>query len=194
MKALGIIGSPRKDGNTAHLLKKTLGVLEEGDVETETIFLKDYEINPCEDCSEYCEKHNKCKMEDGMQELFVKLRESDIIILAGPTYMGGVTSRMRAFMERTWPLRKGQLKNKIGSSIIVGRREIGVSTIEMSEYFDRLKIIKIPGILGYAFKKDDILKDQEAIKSSKILGNQLLDSIKNYKKMEEKGYEEPYII
>ena len=64
MKALGFIGSPRKDGNTAYLLKKTLGVLEEGDVETETIFLKDYKINPCEDCSEYCEKHNKCKIED----------------------------------------------------------------------------------------------------------------------------------
>ena len=191
MKALGIIGSPRKDGNTAYLLNKTLGVLEEGDVETETIFLKDYKINPCEDCSDYCEKHNKCKIEDGMQELFVKLRKTNVIILASPTYMGGVTSRMRAFMERTWPLRKGQLKNKIGTSIVVGRREIGTTAMEMSEYFDRLKIIKIPGILGYSFKKDDILEDQEAIRSSERLGNQLLELIK---KMEEKRYEEPIVI
>jgi len=191
MRALGIIGSPRKDGNTAYLLKKTLEVLEEGDVDTEIIFLKDYEINPCEDCSEYCEKHNKCKIEDGMQELFVKLRKSNVIILASPTYMGGATSRMRAFMERTWLLRKGQLKNKIGTSIVVGRREIGTTAMEMSEYFDRLKIIKIPGILGYSFKKDDILEDQEAIKSSERLGNQLLELIK---KMEEKRYEEPIVI
>ena len=191
MRALGIIGSPRKDGNTAYLLKKTLEVLEEGDVDTEIIFLKDYEINPCEDCSEYCEKHNKCKIEDGMQELFVKLRKSNVIILASPTYMGGATSRMRAFMERTWLLRKGQLKNKIGTSIVVGRREIGTTAMEMSEYFDRLKIIKIPGILGYSFKKDDILEDQEAIKSSERLGDQLLELIK---KMEEKRYAEPIII
>jgi multimeric flavodoxin WrbA len=191
---LGIIGSPRKDGNTAYLLKKTLGVLEKGNVETETIFLKDYRINPCGDCSEYCEKHNKCKIKDGMQEMSVKLRECDIIILASPTHMGGITSRMRAFMERTWPLRKGQLKDKIGTSIVGGRREIGVSVLEMSEYFDRMKIIKIPGILGYAFEKDDILEDQEAIKSSERLGDQLLNLIKKYKRMEEKGYEEPYII
>ena len=194
MKALGVIGSPRKDGNTAYLLKKTLEVLEEGDAETETIFLKDYEINPCGDCSEYCEKHNECKIKDGMQELFVKLRESHLIILASPTYMGGITSRMRAFMERTWPLRKGQLKDKIGTSIVVGRRDIGVSILEMSEYFDRMKIIKIPGIFGYAFEKDDILEDQEAIKSSERLGKQLLDLIKRFKRMEEKRYEEPYII
>jgi multimeric flavodoxin WrbA len=191
MRALGIIGSPRKDGNTAYLLNKTLGILEDGKVETETIFLKDYEINPCGDCREYCEKHNKCKIEDGMKDLFLKLRRSNVIIPASPTYMGGVTSRMRTFMERTWPLRNGTLKNKIGTSIVVGRREIGISAIEMNEYFDKLKIIKIPGVIGYAFEKNDILEDQEAIKSSERLGDQLLDLIK---KMEEKRYEEPIVI
>jgi multimeric flavodoxin WrbA len=191
MKALGIIGSPRKGGNTTYLLNKVLRVLEEGDIETETIFLKDYKINPCDDCREYCEKHNKCKIEDGMQDLLAKLRRSNVIILASPVYMGGVTSRMRVFMERTWPLRKGQLRNKIGTSIVVGRREIGAAAMEMSEYFRRLNIIKVPDILGYAFEKNDILEDREAIRSSERLGNQLLEIIK---KMEEKRYEEPIVI
>jgi multimeric flavodoxin WrbA len=190
MKALGIIGSPRKDGNSAYLLEKTFEVLSQENIEVETILLNNYDINPCEGC-EYCEKHNKCKIEDGMQKLFVKLRKSNVIILASPTYMGGVTSRMRAFMERTWYLRKGQLKNKIGTSIVVGRREIGTTAMEINEYFDRLKIIRVPGIIGYAFEKNDILEDQESIKSSERLGDQLLELIK---KMEEKRYEEPIVI
>jgi len=87
MKAIGIVGSPRKDGNTAYLMEKLLKVLEEK-LETETIFLKDHEIKPCEGCH-YCEEKGRCKIEDDMQKLYPKLEEADVIILASPSHMGG---------------------------------------------------------------------------------------------------------
>lgn len=127
-------------------------------LETETIFLKDYEIKLCEGCHS-CEQNGKCVIEDDMQKLYPKLEEADIIILASPSHMGGVTSRMRALMERTWYLRKGQLENKIGTFIVFGRREIGSTVNEMNEYLDKLKVIRVPGCSGYAFQKGDILKD-----------------------------------
>lgn len=104
MKAIGILGSPHKYGNTAYLLEETLKVLGK-ELETETVFLKDYEITSCEGCH-YCEESGKCKIGDGMQELYPKLKEADVIILASPAHMGGIASRLRAFMERTWHLRK----------------------------------------------------------------------------------------
>lgn len=116
-----------------------------------------------------------------MQELYPKLKEADVIILASPVYMGGVTSRLRAFMERTWPLRKGQMANKIGTSIVVGRKKIESTVNEMNEYLDRLKVIKVPGCSGYAFHKGDILKNKKAIKEAQKLGKQLSELVEIYK-------------
>jgi len=55
MKAVGVVGSPRKNGNTAYLLEEVMKFLREK-YETEIIFLKDYDIKPCEGCH-YCEEN-----------------------------------------------------------------------------------------------------------------------------------------
>jgi len=177
MKAVGIVGSPRKNGNTAYLLEEVMKSLRKK-YETEIIFLKDYDIKPCEGCH-YCEKNKRCVIEDDMQELYLKLKEADVVILCSPSYMGGVTSRLRAFMERTWPLRKGQLEGKIGTYIVVGRRKIGSTIEEIEEYLSRLKMTKIPGVLGYAFEKGEILKDEEALKEAQKLGERILKLSEN---------------
>ena len=78
-------------------------------------------------------------------------------------------------MERTWYLRKGQLKGKIGSYVVVGRRDLGITVNEMEEYFSRIKMIKIPGIIGYGFDKGDIKEDKEALRDIQRLTNQILN-------------------
>ena len=110
-----------------------------------------------------------------MQELYRKLKETQVIILSSPIFMGGITATMKAFMERTWHLRKGQLKDKIGSYIIVGRRDIGSGVSEMEEYLSRLKVIKIPGVMGFGMRKGDVSKDEEALKNIQRLSNQIIN-------------------
>jgi multimeric flavodoxin WrbA len=181
MKAIGIVGSPRNDGNTVYLLKKTLDVLKQDSIQTEMVFLKDLDIRPCEGCKS-CEEKKECKIEDDMKGLLMKLKESDVIILTSPSFMGGATSRTRAFMERTWLFRKGQLKDKIGASIVVGRRDIGITVSEMDAFFDRIQMVKVPGVIGYGFHKTDIHDDKEAIKKSEKLGNRIIEILKTMKK------------
>ena len=173
MKVIGIAGSPNKNGNSVHLLKEVLKILEPA-LNTELIFLKDYDINPCNGCRR-CDKNGKCAIKDDMQKLYPKIKDSQVIILSSPSYMGGVTSRLRIFMERTWHLRKGQLDGKIGSFIVVGRRKLGAIVYEIEEYLSRLGLTKLPGVTGFAFKKDEILKDNEAIKDAKRLGEQIIN-------------------
>ncbi|MHA1374918.1 MAG: flavodoxin family protein [Promethearchaeota archaeon] len=146
-KAIAIIGSPRKDGNTVFLIDKILDLLK-NNFDIEKIFLKDYNISPCKECY-YCIDKDECSINDDMQDLYLKLKVVDVIILASPIFMGGITATLKAFMERTWHLRKGQLKGKMGSYIIVGRRDIGSGVSEMEEYLSRLKVIKIPGVIGF---------------------------------------------
>lgn len=173
MKVIGIAGSPNKNGNSVYLLKEVLKILESV-FDTELIFLKNYVIKPCNGCQS-CDKNGKCVIEDDMQKLYPKIKDSQVIILASPSYMGGVTSRLRIFMERTWHLRKGQLDGKIGSFIVVGRRKLGAIVYEIEEYLSRLGLTKLPGVIGFALKKDDILKDKEAIKDAKRLGKQIIN-------------------
>jgi len=172
---LGITGSARKQGNSTALLRRVLNGLN-GQFRTELVFLADIEVNPCTGCH-YCERRGTCCIEDGMAALYPKLLEADAILLASPAYMGGIASRMQAFMERTWPLRKGQLRNKIASYIVTGRRRIGMATGVMSEYFTRLGITVLPGVLGYAFEPGMIEKDPEALAQADALVRQCCERL-----------------
>lgn len=172
IKALGIVSSPRKDGNSAYLLKEVCNNLKPK-LEVQILYLKDYAIESCKECY-YCVEHNTCVIQDYMQEIYSLLKESDVILLSSPIFMGGIASRMRILMERTWHLRKGQLKGKIGSYILAGRRDLGAGLNEMEEYLSRLKVYKIPGVFGFGLHKGDVQKDDEAIKDVKRLSDQIL--------------------
>jgi len=181
MKILGIVGSARKQGNCALLLKETLQRLRDG-FETETVFLSDIEIRPCDGCH-YCQKNGACRIQDDMAALGGSLQDADAVILCSPTYMGGLSSRMRSFMERTWPLRNGQMTGKIGAHIVTGRRRIGVAVSAMADYLSRLGIVTVPGVLGYAFEQGEIAEDEEAMEEARRLardlGRHLLASVQS---------------
>ena len=171
MLVLGIVGSPRKNGNSAFLLQQVFTRLQ-NDFETETIFLSDHDIRPCDGCH-YCEQDGCCRIDDDMPALYRKLENAGAVILSTPSYMGGVSSRMRAFMERTWPLRKGRMTGKIGAYVVTGRRRIGVATVAVQEYFSRLGMINVPGVLGYAFEPGEVIGDEEAMSQTLRLATDL---------------------
>lgn len=170
-RILGIASSARKQGNSAILLAEALSHLR-ADFETEMVFLTDHRIEPCNGCH-HCERHGSCRINDDMRGLSGRLAGADAILLASPSYMGGVTSRLRAFMERTWPLRKGQMFGKIGSYIVTGRRRIGMVSAAMAEYFGRLGMIALPGVLGYAFEPGEIVQDEEAMDQTRRLADDI---------------------
>jgi len=168
-KVLGIVGSPRRDGNAAILLERTLARLPDS-VQMEIVYLNDYRIEACEACHR-CEEVGSCILDDGMQALYPKLLEADVILLASPVYMGGLTSRMRAFMERTWPLRKGQLAGKVGAGIVVGRRKPGAAIYAMEDFLSRFGLTRLTGVFGCAFHKGEIGDDAEALRDSDCLAD-----------------------
>ncbi len=101
MKILGVVGSKRKKGNTAHLVKAALNSARKEGVETQTVYLGDYSYNGCNGC-EGCKKTNKCIVDDDMQKLYPLIREADAVILGSPTYFYNVSSDMKAFIERLY--------------------------------------------------------------------------------------------
>lgn len=100
MKVLGICASPRKDGNTASMIARTLRGAAAKGAETELVYLYDLDFKGCRACMR-CKTEGECKWEDDMQSLSRKVKESDAIVFGSPIYYGDITGVAKCFMERT---------------------------------------------------------------------------------------------
>ena len=103
MKVIAINGSPRKNFNTAELIKSVgKGVSSQG-AEVETINLYDIDkYTGCISCFGCKLGNNKghCICKDGLTETLEKIRNADGLILGSPNYLGETSAQFRAFYER----------------------------------------------------------------------------------------------
>lgn len=141
--------------------------------DTELVTLADLNIGPCTGCH-VCQETGACHIEDDMVACSEKLLAADAFVLATPSYMGGVTSGLQAFIERSWPLRKGQLNDKVATYIVTGRRRIGAAASALEEYFTRLGVVKVPGVLGFGFEAGSVVDDTEAVERTRAVAAALV--------------------
>lgn len=83
MKVVAFNGSPRKEGNTAFLIKHVLEELEKEGIETETVQVGGKSIHGCTACGKCFEnKDRKCVIDkDIINDCISKMLEADGIIL-----------------------------------------------------------------------------------------------------------------
>ncbi len=98
-KAIGIFGSPRKEGNSDTLLNSALRGAEESGVAVERIVIRDLQIAPCNSCGG-CWETGVCVIGDDMQKIYSKLVDADGILVASPIYFMGVSAQLKAFIDR----------------------------------------------------------------------------------------------
>ena len=95
-----LIGSARKNGNTEILADAFCkGVQEAGNtVYKITLFNKN--IKGCLDC-QYCYKHEgTCVLKDDMQEIYMVLKETDLLVIASPVYFYNFSAQLKAVFDR----------------------------------------------------------------------------------------------
>ncbi len=120
VKITGIVGSPRKGGNTEFLVNSALKAAEELGAETEIIYLGSAEIEPCIAC-DICKSTGECAIYDDMPDILAKIGSSQGLIIGSPVYFGSVTSQLKMLIDRSRPLRMDfKLKNIVGGAISVG--------------------------------------------------------------------------
>jgi multimeric flavodoxin WrbA len=169
MNVVYISGSPRDNSNTDYLLNLALSIAD-----GQFVKLTDYRIEPCRACWA-CQKLDRCIIDDDMSNILIPmLLEADAVVLGSPVYFNNVSAQAKAFIDRTWCIR-GQLRNKIGGAITVGRRYGAESAISAINAFF-LKHEMIPanrGVSGIAFEEGGIQEDKEAVESAKKLGERI---------------------
>ena len=107
VKVLGIMGSPRRQGNTDILLDKALEGAVEAGAEVEKVLVSKLKISPCLEIYA-CLKDGNCSIKDDMQLLYKKLLEADHIIFASPVFFYGITSQAKAIIDRCQALWVGR--------------------------------------------------------------------------------------
>ena len=102
MKALGIVGSYRKDGINDTVVTKILEGAAKRGAETEKIFLADRNIGFCRNCRQCMQtpgnEPGPCGLKDDVQEIIRKCLTADILILSSPVNFGSMTAVSKAWL------------------------------------------------------------------------------------------------
>ena len=184
MRVLGLMGSPRKQGNTDLLLDEALKGAQSAGAQVEKIVLNELHITPCQ---EYyaCLKAGECNIEDDMVWVYPKLLEADALILASPIFFYGLTAQAKALIDRCQALwvRKYRLKRatapgRRGAFIAVGatkgRRLFDGAVLTVRYFFDAADVAYSDELLIRGVdKKGEIEKHLSALSDAFELGRRL---------------------
>jgi len=211
MKAVGILGSPRKRGNSSKMLLACLEELSDAGFDAEFVYLQEKDIKYCYGCGT-CLRDGECIIEDEMRELKEMLKNANALVLASPVYFLNVSAQMKCFIDRMLAFGHRPTLKGYGGSIVT---YAGVGEPKLvAEYLNR--ILKSWGIypVGYAIgfgvmpgdvKEEDVEKAKalgkkilgafklgfkpEPTREDFLLQEQLINLIKNYKDVMEADYE-----
>lgn len=124
MKVCILMGSPRKNGNTAFLTNVFEKMLVDAGHSTVHFFLHDLTIHPCVACRGCQENWSEagCVQKDDMQMIFDVVSQCDALILATPIYSWYCTPPMKAALDRLVYGMNKYYGEKRGPSLWEGKR------------------------------------------------------------------------
>jgi multimeric flavodoxin WrbA len=96
---LGIIGSPRKLGNSELFVKELYGQLP-GKWTLRLIRLTELDIRPCTGCYRCLFVEMKCKLPDDFNLALGALAGADACVVAAPAYVLGANASLKLFQDR----------------------------------------------------------------------------------------------
>ena len=190
MKVIAINGSPRKGGNTEFLLKKVLEPIAEAGIETELIQIGGKQVHGCMACYKCMEnRDSRCvNKTDIVNECIDKMIEADAIILGSPTYFAGMTSEMKALIDRAGlvAVANGRIfSRKIGAAVVVNRRGGATNVMDSINHMFLMSRMIVPGSTYWNFgigrEKGDVEKDAEALENMKDLGETIAWLVRSLK-------------
>ncbi len=112
---LAVMGSERKNKNTNAALDAFLkGISNKGHT-YEKVYLKDVEINRCIACDN-CSRTGHCIYNDGMGDLYKKIDQCDVFVVASPIYFNTINAHTKTMVDRAqryWGIKYGYGRDKI---------------------------------------------------------------------------------
>ncbi len=173
IKALGISGSPRVEGNTARLVHRCLDELARGGLETEYVTLAGKRLRGCTACGN-CSvtKNRQCAeiTDDDFPPLFESILDADVVVVGSPVYFGSATPELMALLDRAGYVSRANgnlLSRKLGGPIAIARRAGHNFTYAQLMFWYTINDMIVPGStywnVGLAREPGAIDRDHEAL-------------------------------
>ena len=190
MKVVAFNGSGRKNGNTALLIRRVLGVLDTEGIETELIQLAGEHIRGCNACRTcFSTKNNRCIIEDDNVNAYIqKMVEADGIVLGSPVYFSMMSPELKALIDRAGYVALANdyiFKRKVGAAVVAVRRAGAIPTFDAINHFFLISQMIIPAStywnVGFGRKKGDVASDEEGMQTMEDLGKNMAWLLKKLK-------------
>ena len=182
MKVVAFNGSPRKDGNTYHLLQHVFTALQKEGIETELVQLGGHLIHGCTACFQcFKNKNGRCVLEgDMVNDCIAKMQQADGIILASPTYFADITPELKALIDRSGFVAGANdnfLKRKVGAAVIAVRRGGAIHAFDTINHLFLMRQMIVPGTcywnVGIGREKGEVENDEEGVRTMTVLGENI---------------------
>ncbi|NLI81108.1 MAG: flavodoxin family protein [Deltaproteobacteria bacterium] len=98
-KIVAIYGSPRRNGNTAVLLRQAVAGARAVNADVVEVVLRDMRISPCLEIYG-CKEKGRCSIQDDFQGLHDLFLESSGVMLASPIFFYAVSAHTKIMMDR----------------------------------------------------------------------------------------------
>jgi len=147
MKVLLISGSPKPNGNTAQLLQECVKVIQEAGVEAEIVSFAGKKIEAFIACMK-CSKTGECGLDDGLNEIIGKIKQSEGLIVGTPVYFGTARGDVMCALQRIGYVSRNNgnfLAGKVGGPIAVARRGGQTLTLQEMLMFFLINDMIVPG-------------------------------------------------
>jgi len=192
LKVLGIAGSPRRGGNSEILLDRALVGARDAGGDTEKLVLNRLKLRACQHCGG-CTSTGVCVVQDDMQDVLVRLREADVIILASPIYFMSISAQTKIMIDRCqalWvekyvlkkprPKRRGQRRGLFISVAGLEREDVFAGAIPVVKAFFATVDVTYTGNLLYRGidKKGEIRQRSDALQEAYEAGQRLVHETK----------------
>jgi len=180
---LGISGTPRKGGNSEHLLDASLEAFVDAGWNVTRVLLSEKVIEPCVGC-ETCVETEVCCVDDDMSEVYRAFEKCDAVIISTPTYYRNVPAQLKALFDRTYAI-NDKLTGKYGGAIAVGRGSSSggqcIALTIVNNFYLSNGMLPIPGelnsVAATADKPGDILTQQHRLQQARFLGENIIKQV-----------------
>lgn len=184
MKKIAILlGSPRKQGNSAILAQSLAEGAREKGAMAWLCHLPEMDIAPCRGC-ESCQENpgSGCVIDDGMTAVYEAVSEADAVVFAGPVYWFSVSAQTKTAVDRLYAIGGGDANTLGGKSfgiiLTYADRDPFVSgaanAVRMFQDMAAYLGVTIQGVVhGSAYGPGDIRSNGAVMAQARELGRNL---------------------
>lgn len=176
MNVLAINGSPKPEGNTYHAIKTVADELALSGIETEIITIGNKAIRGCISCYS-CSSTGLCVFNDEMNDIALKMKKADGIIIGSPVYYAGINGTLKSFLDRAFFTSSKHFRFKPCAAIVSARRAGTTAALQtINQYFEFSEMLITPtvywsGVHGGA--PAEMIEDLEGVQILKQLGKNM---------------------